>query len=132
MAVNKSNTHKRTVEISNDFDPDLEEALVRQLQRGVGTNFVVGNFADLQRAGAEVVAAGQGVAGKGSGFAAGVVMNPEVDDDEAKAGAQRTLDEEAAAKNPPALADPPKATGADAVTVVDPTSSSPEVQGSKK
>lgn len=132
IKTGKDGTRTVTLTVSKDFDSDLLDALVRQLERGAGNQFVAGNLADLQRAGAEVVAAGQGEMGKGSGFAAGVQLNPEVDLDDAKKAAQRTLDEEKEAKTPVEAVDPPKAEGADAVTVVDPTSQSPEVQGKSK
>ena len=130
IKTNKDGSRTVTLQVSENFDDDLLNALTRQLERGAGSNFVVGNFADLQRAGAEVVASGQGEAGKGSGFAAGVqIQANQGDADEMKAGAQRTLDEEKEAKTPVDAEDPPKATGADAVTVEDPTSQSPEAVG---
>lgn len=123
IKTNKDGTKTVTLTVKEDFDPDLLDSLARQIEKGT-TNFVVGNFADLQRAGAEVVAAGQGEMGKGSGFAAGVQLHPDVDLDEAKKGAERTLEEEAAAKNPEPLPDPPKSD--DTTQSVDPTSTSPK------
>lgn len=130
IKTNKDGSRTVTLQVSESFDSGLLTALINQIE--TTPNPVVGNLADLQRAGAEVVAAGQGEMGKGSGFAAGVQMNPSVDMDDAKRGAERTLDEEKLAKTPPEAVDPPKTDGADAVTVVDPTSTSPEVQGKGK
>lgn len=127
---NKDGSRTVTVTVAESFDQGLLDALVRQLERGAGNQFVVGNLADLQRAGAEVVAAGQGAPGKGSGFAAGVNMHPDVDLDDAKSGAQRTLDEEEAAKNPEPLADPPDSD--EPLTPVDPGSQSPQPASSAK
>lgn len=128
MADNETETI--TIEVRKDFDPGLRAALVSQLQRGTGAvaHPVVGNFADLQRAGAVVVAAGEGGRDTGNGFAAGVTLNPSVDPDDAKAGAERTLREEAEAKTPAEAPEPP--VDEDAQESVDPTSTSPEVAAS--
>jgi len=82
-----------TVKVRKDIPEALRDQLIRQL--GVHANPVVGNFADLQRAGAHVVA------GDSNALAAGVETPEGLSDTEAKEGAQRTIDEEAAAKDNP-------------------------------
>lgn len=123
---NKDGSKTVTVTVSENFDDGLLDSLVRQLERGAGAQFVVGNLADVQRAGAVAVAAGQGEElGKGGDtFAKGVLLNPNVDGDEAKAGAERTIDEEKAAKADADEVDPPKSD--EPLTPVDPGSQSPE------
>ncbi len=122
IKTNKDGQRTVTITVGEGVTDGLLDSLVRQLERG-GAPLVVGNLADLQRAGAEAVAGGDGEAGKGSGFAAGVTLHPDVDPDVAKAGAQRTLDEEAEAKAPAEEKDPPKST--EPLTPKDPTSQSP-------
>lgn len=121
IKTNKDGTRTVTLTVGENFDDGLLNQLARQLERG-NAHQVVGNLADLQRGGAEVIAGG-------GSMSDGVAVHPDVDEDDAKAGAQRTLDEEKEAKEGPAAVDPPKST--EPLTPKDPTSQSPVPAGKK-
>lgn len=89
-----------TVNVRDDIPDALRDSLIAQLEGRPNT--VVGNLADLQRLGAATIAN----EGPNETFR----LNPAIDDvDNAKAGAQRALDEEEEAKTAP----PPPAAGAE-------------------
>jgi hypothetical protein len=90
MADNDNQNYEEvTVRVSTDLDPGLRDSLIRQLGPRVPTT--VGNYADLQRWGAAEVAA--------SGESEVVRLNPATDEDTAKQGAERALEEEAEARD---------------------------------
>lgn len=84
----------RTINIRDDIPDALRDQLIRQLEGGAPT--VVGNFADLQRLGSQAIA----TKGPDEVFR----LNPNTDEDEAKRGAQRNLDEVQAAADAAATA----------------------------
>ena len=121
---NKDGSSTVTITVSGDVPDALRDQLVRQLERGGGSALTVGNLADVQRAGAVAVAGGKTEFTKGSGFDAGVALNPNQDEDAAKAGAERVIDEEKEAKSAPEAATPSKPD--EPLTPKDPTSQSPQ------
>lgn len=84
-------TTSMTIEVRNDIPDVTRDALIAQL--GPRSAPVVGNLADLQRAGAEA-AAGGGT----KSFDKGVAKPVDTSDEDFQRGAERTLREEAEAK----------------------------------